>query len=336
MTFAWPILLLASPLVLVGAGLLWIAGRRRSRRVAAFGQLHLARAVPGSRIAARRRIIATFYLAGLLVLALAMARPTSMVRLPVAEGTVILAFDVSASMGADDLKPTRMEAAKAAAREFVNRQPRSVVIGVVAFSDSGFSVQSPSNDQAAVLAAIDRLAPQRGTSLGRGILDSLQAIALAEADEASGFYTNRTPPPAVKPTPMPPGTHTSAAIVLLTDGENNEQPDPIEAAQAAADRGIRIYPIGIGSPEGANITINGFTVHSQLDTDTLGEIAQVTGGQYYGAESGARLQAVYDELDPHITLKEQSTELTAILAGFGLTCLVLGALASLVWTGRLP
>jgi Ca-activated chloride channel family protein len=249
---------------------------------------------------------------------------------------VILAFDVSASMAAEDLKPTRMEAAKAAARDFVNRQPRSVVIGVVAFSDSGFSVQSPSNDQAAVLAAIDRLAPQRGTSLGRGILDSLQAIALAEADEASGFYTNRTPPPTAEPTPVAAGTHTSAAIVLLTDGENNEQPDPIEAAQAAADRGIRIYPIGIGSAQGANITINGFTVHSQLDTDTLEEIAQVTGGQYYAAESGQQLQAIYDELDPQITLKEQSTELTAILAGFGLTLLMLGALASLAWTGRLP
>ncbi len=336
MTFAWPFLLLAMPLVLAGAVILWLLDRRRSKRAAVFGHLRLAGSTPRRQVAVRRRIIAAFYLAGLLVLAFAMARPQSVVRLPVSEGTVILAFDVSGSMAADDLKPTRMEAAKTAAKDFVNRQPRSVVIGVIAFSDSGFSVQTPSNDQAAVLAAIDRLVPQRGTSLGRGILDSLQAIAVSESDEAAGFYSNRSAAPTVEPTPVPPGTHTSAAIVLLTDGENNERPDPIEAAQAAADRGIRIYPIGIGSPEGADIKVQGFTNHSQLDAEMLEQIAQVTGGQYYDAQSGAQLQAIYDELDPQVTLKLQSTELTSILAGFGLALLLIGALTSLAWTGRLP
>jgi Ca-activated chloride channel family protein len=335
MTWAWPFLLLAVPLVPLAAALIWELGRRRAREVAAFGQVRLAPASVGSPVRLRRRIIAAFYLAALMLLAVAMARPHSVVSLPVSEGTIILAFDVSASMAADDLQPTRLEAAKEVARDFVRRQPSSVVIGVVAFSDSGFSVQPPSNEPGTVLAAIDRLAPQRGTSLGRGILDSLQAIANSEADEAKGFYTNRSPEPSVEPSPVPAGSHTSAAIVLLTDGENNERPDPLEAAQAAADRGVRIYPIGIGSPEGATLKVEGFTIRSRLDPELLTQIAQVTGGEYYAADSRAELQAIYDELDPSLTLKPQATELTAFVAGFGLVLLVIGGLASLAWTGRL-
>jgi Ca-activated chloride channel family protein len=274
--------------------------------------------------------------AGLSILVLSLARPQSVIGVPRLEGIVLLAFDVSGSMAATDLAPTRMEAAKAAARAFVDRQPEGVVIGVVAFSDSGFSVQTPSSDPGTVLAAIDRLQPQKGTSLGRGILDSLQAIAVAEEDEAVGYYTNRSPTPTIAPTPLPPGSHSSAVIVLLTDGENNEQPDPIQAAKAAADRGVRIYPIGIGSPAGANLKIDGFTVHSQLDEATLKEVAQLTGGSYYAAQSTDELQRIYDELDPRLTFKSAPTEVTAILTGFGLILLVIGGLASLAWTGRIP
>jgi Ca-activated chloride channel family protein len=249
---------------------------------------------------------------------------------------VILAFDVSGSMAATDLQPNRLEAAKAAARDFVLRQPDSVVVGVVAFSDSGFSVQAPTNNPETALAAINRLQPQRGTSVGRGILDSLQAIAKALEDPAKGFYSNRVPDPRTSPTPLAPGTLSSASIVLLTDGENNQRPDPLAAARLAAELGVRIYPIGVGTEAGTTITVEGFTVRSRLDPELLAEIATLTGGEYFTADSRAELQAIYDEIDPGLTLKPQVTELTAMVGGLGLLLLVVGGLASLVWNGRLP
>lgn len=337
MTFAWPILLLAVPLVPLGALALWSLGRRRAGRVAAFGSHSLSAAATGPRAALRRQIVAACYLVGLMLLTLALARPSSIVALPVSEGMVILAFDVSKSMAAPDLSPTRLEAARAAAKAFVARQPRTVVIGVVAFSDSGFAVQAPSNDAATVLAAIDRLTPQTGTSLGQGIQNALSAIALAESDQTRGFYTNRSPEPSPSLAPVPPGTHRSASIVLLTDGEDTQsRPDPLQAAQAAADRGIRIYTVGIGSDGGADVKVGDFTVHTALDSGLLARVAQVTGGQYFPAQSADQLASIYDSIDPRIEFKNQATELTAFVAAFGLVVLLLGGIASLAWTGRIP
>jgi Ca-activated chloride channel family protein len=334
-TFVWPWLLLLLPLIPTGLGLLMLLDARRARQAAQFGHLRLGGMTPPARVVFRRRIVAAFFLAGLALLIISMARPQSVVSLPVSEGTVILAFDVSGSMSADDLKPTRLEAAKAAARDFVDRQPDSVVIGVVAFSDSGLAVQPPTNNPDLVLAAINRLAPQRGTSVGRGIIDSLGVIAKAQEDPARGMYNNRVDPSA-SPTPVPPGAFSSASIVLLTDGENNERPDPIAAAELAAEYGVRIYPIGIGSEEGATITIEGFTVRSRLDPALLAEIAKTTDGEYFTADNRDELQAIYDELDPNLTIKPQTTEVTAILGGFGLTLFLIGGLASLAWNGRVP
>lgn len=336
MTFAWPILLLAVPLVPLGALALAAMGRRRAARAAAFGSMGLVARLD-RRVVLRRRIVAAFYLAGLMLLAVSLARPTSIVALPVSEGMVILAFDVSKSMAATDLAPTRLEAARAAAKAFVARQPRSVVIGVVAFSDSGFAVQAPSNDPEAVTAAIDRLAPQTGTSLGQGIQNALNAIALAETDQTKGFYSTRTPEPTATLAPVPPGTHRSASVVLLTDGEDTQpRPDPLQAAQAAADRGIRIYTIGIGTDAGADVQVGDFTVHSALDGALLERIAQVTGARYFTAQSAEDLTTIYDSIDPRIEFRNQSTELTAVLAGFGIVLLLVGGVASLAWTGRVP
>src|SRR5258708_16348934 len=176
------------------------------------------------------------------------------VTLPRVEGTVILAFDVSGSMAADDLKPTRMDAAKAAAQYFVQRQPINVQTGVVAFSDSGRAVQAPTNEREAILAAIDRLTPQRGTSLASGILGSLNAIAAGT--QPTHYYSNLTPTPMLTPTPLPQGTYTSCVIFLLTDGENNENPDPLAAAQNAGAGGVRIFSVWDGSVAGGNTHTN--------------------------------------------------------------------------------
>jgi Ca-activated chloride channel family protein len=276
-----------------------------------------------------------FFFAGLAVLLLALARPQAVVSLPRTEGTVILAFDVSNSMAAQDLKPSRLDAAKAAAENFVKQQPLSVQTGIVAFSDSGFSVQAPTNDQSALLAAINRLEPTRGTSLATGIQVSLKTIADLNAVPAPHFYSNVTPAPTPTPTAVPSGTYTNAIVILLTDGENNLSPDPLAAAQAAAQRGVRVYTVGIGSPAGADLQIDGFTVHTQLDEALLKQISSLTGGVYYNAQSAQDLLKVYDTLESKLVIKPEKTEVTSILAGAGVFILLIGSAFSLLWLGRL-
>jgi Ca-activated chloride channel family protein len=334
MSFIWPVMLLSLALIPVGVGVYLALGRRRRMALARAG---LGLAEPASRSAERLRngIPAVLLLAGFTIMSVALARPQGVVDLPREEGTVILAFDVSGSMAADDLKPTRMDAAKAATQEFVKSQPSSVAIGVVAFSDSGLSVQTPTTDQATVLAAINRLTPQRGTSLAQGILASLNTIALAEAGPSVDYYSNRSPEPTATPAPVPPGTHTSAVIVLLTDGENNESPDPAAAAQTAADRGIRIYTIGIGSAAGTTLDLNGFRVHTQLDEALLQQVSQATGGTYFSADDETALSSIYSDLDTQLVVKPETIELTAVFAGASVLFLLAGGLSSLFWLGRL-
>jgi Ca-activated chloride channel family protein len=337
-SFIWPpmlILLLAIPL---GVALYLVLERQRRRRVAAYGAIAVAAGReghprPGS---VRRRVPAAFILAGLTILVVALARPQSVVGVPRIEGTVILSFDVSGSMAADDLEPTRMEAAKAAAREFVERQPASVLIGVVAFSDSGFSIQVPTHDETLVLAAINRLAPERGTSIARGIITSLTTIAAADEDPAAGFYTNRSPGPSAEPTPVPEGTYASASIVLLTDGENNQRPDPLTAAETAAERGVRIYTVGIGSAAGTTLEVEGFKVHSRLDEPMLRRISEITDGAYFAAEDPAQLNAIYDTISTRLVVRSEAMEVTSLFAGAGIIVFVFGAITSLLWLGRLP
>jgi len=335
MSFLWPPLLVCLLLVPVGIVLAQAADRRRRRRLGDLGGV----AGPAARRPVRRirdRLPAVLAVAAFVVLAVALARPQAAVSLPSAEGTVILAFDVSASMTATDLSPSRLEAAKTAATTFVEAQPPGVVIGVVAFSDSGLSVQPPTSDRAAVVAAIDRLTAGRGTSLGQGILASLTAIAQAESDTPAFYYSDRSPEPSPSPTPVPAGSHDSAVVILLSDGENTEAPDPVAAAQTAADRGIRIDTVGIGSPGGATLDLDGFQVHTQLDEATLQRIADLTDGSYYRAGDADQLTAVYAGLDPRVVFKTESIEITALVAVAGIALLLAAGVASLAWSGRLP
>jgi Ca-activated chloride channel homolog len=287
----------------------------------------------------------------LVVLFIALARPQAEVQLPRVEGTVILVFDVSGSMAADDVEPSRLEAAKKAAREFVASQPESVKIGLVTFSGSGFTVQPPTNDPNTLLAAIDRLKPQNGTSLGQGILVALNTIAVdaglvkeSQAPSNSGSPAEPGQPPAGNPqapgddilAQLPEGPFPSSVIVLLSDGENNAPPDPAKAAQAAAERNVRVDALGFGTPSGATLEIDGFKIHTILDENALQLITQTAGGTYYNAQTQTDPEQVYANLVPRLVIKPENMEVTSIFTGAGLLALMLGGVFSLIWNHRLP
>jgi Ca-activated chloride channel family protein len=329
MSFIWPWMLATLLLIpfLVG-GYLRLLGRRQ-QALAELGPLGLVQDGSGRSPGGQRHIPALFFLSGLTLLLFGVSRPEVFVDLPRVEGTVILAFDVSNSMTADDLEPTRMEAAKAAARTFVENQPSTIQIGVVAFSNGGLVVQPPTDDQAAILDAIDRLSPQGATSLGQGIFSALNAIA-GEAIPID--------PAAVEAgsAALDIGEYSSAVILLLTDGENTASPDPLEIAQLAAEAGVRIYPIGIGSAEGTVLQIDGFNVLTQLNEPALQQIASLTNGSYYHAEDEETLRSIYQNVDLQLTTSGEKTEVTALLAGFGLLFFLVGGALSLLWMGRMP
>ena len=348
MTFIWPFMLLT--LLLVPVGLLAsrrIAGRRRARvsdltgLAAPGGAAAGAAASPSSAArasgAARRAVVAlpaALVTGAVIVLCVALARPQATIALPRLEGTVMLLFDVSGSMAADDVQPSRMEAAKAAATSIVEARPEGVVIGVVAFSDAGLAVQEPTSDQAAVEAAIERMAPARGTSLGAGILATLQAIDKARAGTPRTYYSNQTPEPTATPAPVAPGSDASTMIVVLSDGENNERPDPQTAAQAAADRGIRVVTLGVGTAHGTTLDLDGFRVQTKLDEATLQSIADRTAGTYLPLADATA--GVYDQLARALVVRDEHIELTGLVAAIGLALLVGGVAISLARGGRLP
>jgi len=326
MSFIWPAMLFSLALVpLLILGYLYLQQRRR-RMAARYNGLVFGAAFASQNAGIRRHIPLALFLIGATILFISLARPQAVVSLPRVEGTVILGFDVSGSMIAEDFQPNRMEAAKAVARDFVQSQPPTVQIGVVAFSNNAFAVQAPTNDQEQILGAIDRLSPQQGTSLGQGILAALNTLESSYGQ--AGSFDNDEAAPDERPLP--------AVIVLLTDGENNENPDPLEVAQLAAERGVLIHTIGIGSAAGAVIQLNGFNVHTRLDEVTLRQIAQISGGQYFHAEQNEDLQAIYRNLTPQLVVRPQEMEVTSIFAGASMLVMLIAGLLSLAWFNRLP
>jgi len=269
---------------------------------------------PGS----RRYVPPAFFLTALVILVVALARPQTVIGQAQRHGTVILAFDVSASMAATDNAPTRLEAAKAAARALVLQRPEEVSIGIVAFSNTGLAELAPTDDQAAILAVIDRLAPQRGTALGQGILAALGSLS------------------AVLPTQAAAPNSAPGVIVLFSDGENKLNPEPLEAALAATQMGVRIFPVGFGSLKGARLALDGVIVHTQLEEEALRNIALVTGGDYFNGSLQPDLKAVYQGVATQMVTEATHVELTSLFVGAALVVLMLGAVFSLFWFGRLP
>ncbi|GAA2740023.1 hypothetical protein GCM10009868_00490 [Terrabacter aerolatus] len=309
--------------------------RAQERRRAALAADGLVTAAPDR--SRRRHLGPALLLAALTVVLLSLTRPVAPVAEPHREGTVVLAFDVSGSMAATDVKPSRLEAAKAAARAFVAKQPPSVRIGVVAFGGTGLVTQRPTDDRAAVLAAVARLKPSGDTSLTDGILAGLGAIVGKPVKPP--VDTENGPAPgtgsgsgATQETPI--GYHGGTAIVLLTDGEDTTDAGPSAAAELASSAGVRIEPIGLGTPAGTTIQVDGFTVATALDEPSLQAVAQRTGGTYRRASDAASLAAVYDAIDVQWTTRTVPHEVTSWLAALAGLLLLGGATVSVLRQGR--
>lgn len=333
MSFVWPIMLL-SLLAAPGLVALYVAlVRRRAARTAELAAQGFVPNAAAQRLRRRRHVPFAFFLAGLTVLLGSLARPQMAVSIPRREGTVVLAFDVSNSMRADDLQPTRLAAAKTAAAAFVDKQPSSIKIGVVAFSAGGLITHQPSTDRTAIKAAIKRLSVGGATSLGQGIFASLNAIngkpiatsakALAEGAQAA----DGTQGPAIP-------FLGSSAVILLSDGENTADPKPTDIAKMASTAGVKVFTIGIGSTGGTVVKIDGFSVATKLDESLLTEIAKTTGGTYFHAEDSASLTKVYKSIDLKWKRVSEHTEITGLLTAASALLFTVGAALSLRWFGR--
>ena len=302
--------------------------RRRSRRAERLASEGLVASAASRRgLRWRRHVPFALFAAAIVLVCVGLARPTMSFALPQREGTVILAFDVSNSMRADDLEPTRMAAAKAAATAFAERQPSTIRMGIVAFGESAVTVLRPTNVQDEVVAAIKRLTPGGGTSLGQGLFTSLGTIAgkplqidPAALEEEGGEVDI--------------GFFGSSAIVLLSDGENTSRPDPLRLAELASSAGVRVHAIGIGTPEGSVVEIDGFSVATALDEEQLTAIAEVTDGTYNRAGDAASLERIYESIDLELASVERRREVTALFAAGGGLLLALGSLLSIAWFGR--
>lgn len=340
MSFIWGELLWFLALVPALIIVYILIQRRRQKYALRYASLSLVKEAVGRGPGIRRHIPPILFLLGLALAIFALARPAATIMLPSQQGTVILTLDVSGSMRADDVQPNRMEAAKEAALSFVQEQPKNVRIGVVSFSDNAAIVQAPTTDRDAIAAAISRLTPQRGTAIGRGVLTSLDAISgesvTAQAFSDRGSFLIMQPTPVPTPTPMLPGTYAPAVIVLLSDGESNVGPNPLDVVEEAVNRGVRIYTVGLGSPEGTVLRVQGRSVRVRLDEDTLKRIAQSTEGRYYKADNETDLRDIFQNLGTRLVFKAEKTELTAAFTGAATVFLLLAGAFSLVWFNRLP
>ncbi len=350
MSFEWPsqLWLLALVPALVAA-YVWLQ-RRRKRLALSYASLGIVRAAIRPGRAWRRHVPPALLLVALTLLIIAIARPAARITLPSDHRTIVLAIDVSLSMRANDVEPTRIAAAQAAAKAFVQAQPADVRVALVSFAGSAAVVQAPTRNREDLAAAIDRLELQRHTAIGSGILTSLATIFPEDADELTA--ANTAPPlgrggetgrslddkPKVEKkafTPVPPGSHPSAAIILLTDGRRTTGPDPVESARKAAERGVRVYTVGFGTAEGASVSFDGWSIYMRFDEESLKAIAEATRGAYYHAKSGAELNKVYEQLNAKYVLERKHTEIGGLLAALAALFAIVAGSLSVVWFRRL-
>ena len=333
MTFQWPEALwlaAALPLLVVAY---WFILRRRKKFAVRYSNLAMVKAAMqgGSW---RRHVPPVMLLLALAALILAMARPQAVLTLPSQHETVILAMDVSGSMRASDVEPNRLVAAQNAAKTFIGEQPDHVRIGIVAFAGTATVAQAPTRNKEDLYAAIDRFQLQRATAIGSAIIVSLATLFPDGGyDVASFSYEKKKPPANFKP--VPAGSYASAVIILLTDGQRTTGPDSVQAARLAAERGVRIYTVGVGTPEGKIVGFDGWSMHVKLDEETLRAIADLTRGEYFYAGNAVDLKKVYQKMSSRLVMETKKTEVSAFFAAAGAALVLLAALLSLAWFNRI-
>jgi Ca-activated chloride channel family protein len=325
--------------------------RRRRRFTVRYSSLALVReAIPRySRL--RRHLPFVLFLLALTSLVIALGRPVAIASVPTSQATIILALDVSRSMCSTDIPPNRLHAAEAAALSFVESQKSSTRIGIVAFAGFAELITTPTTDPEILADAIESLTTGRRTAIGSGILESIDTIAEIDGSVAP---SERDTTSEVQPTPVPRGAYTPSIIVLLTDGASNAGPLPTDAAQQAADRGIRVYTIGFGTEAGGAMNCGSQSVESDLfggnfgggsfgggggggrfrrgiDEDTLKEVSEITGGEYYSAESAGELQTVFQNLPTSLITRHEVTEISVLFAALGALLAALAIALSMLW-----
>lgn len=346
MKFLWPEmlwLLLVVPALVAGYFFLL---RRKQQAALRYASLSMVKEALGAGRRFRRHIPPFLFLVALITMIVAIARPAAVITLPSQHQTIILAMDVSGSMRAVDVQPNRISAAQAAAKAFVAEQPSNVRIGVVSFAATASVVQTPTHNRDEILAAIDRFQLQRGTAIGSGIIVSLATIFPDAGIDVSSLIYGRDAPrgipldqprkpekPAFKP--VAPGSYTSAAIILLTDGQRTTGPSVIEAAQMAADRGVRVFTVGIGTTSGETIGFEGWSMRVRLDEGTLKAIANMTRGEYFYAGTATDLKKVYESLNARLVLEKKDMEISALFSAAAAVTAVVSALLSLLWFNRI-
>jgi Ca-activated chloride channel family protein len=341
-TFQWPVMLWLLVLVPGCVALYATLLARRKRVALAYASLSPAGAATGAAARIRRLLPPVLFLLGLAAMILAAARPHAVSLLPARQEAVILAMDTSGSMRAEDIKPNRLTAAQEAAKAFVAGLPGRIRIGVVAVAAAAAVVQSPTGNREEVIQAIDRFQLQRGSAIGSGLIISLATLLPEAGIDVEQIVHGRSsrlwldPPKAESEKPIAPGSNGSVAIVLLSDGQSNVGPDPMEAAKLAAKHGVRIHTVGVGTTEGAPLGFEGWSMRVRLDEDTLKKVATATRGEYFQARNAADLKKIYGQISARLALeRKSSSEVTAVLVALGAALAMIGAVLSVFWFNRI-
>ncbi len=348
MKFLWPEalwILLVVPALAAGYVVLL---RRRKKTALRYANLTLVKEALGAGQGVRRHVPPLLILLALTTMFAAMGRPVAVVTLPSQNETIILAMDVSGSMRATDVQPNRLAASQAAAKAFLAEQPPTTRIGVVAFAATASLVQTPTRNREDIIASIDRFQLQRGTAIGSGIIVSLATLFPDAGINVSKLIYGRdrdawrrTPLDQARDAekkdfkPVPPGSYSSGAIILLTDGQRTTGPDSLAAARMAADRGVRIFTVGVGTKAGETIGFEGWSMRVRLDEETLKNIATLTHGEYFYAGTAMDLVKIYKSLNSRLVLEKKETEITALLAAAAAVMVLLAATLSLLWFNRI-
>ena len=348
MTFLWPQflwLLLAVPLLVLVY--LWLL-RRKKRLALRYASLAIVKAAMGPGMGWRRHLPPALFLLALALMLLAASRPLAVVTLPSDHATIVLAMDVSLSMRATDVKPNRLVAAQDAAKAFLQELPKGIRVAIVTFAGTAQLVQPATLNREDLVAAIDRFQMQRGTAVGSGLVVALQelfpdeGIDLSDMIYGSGSKRGKSidaPAADKKPrkefVPVAPGSYESAAIVLLTDGRRTTGVDTLEAAKMAADHGVRVYSVGLGTVDGEVAGFEGWSMYLRLDEASLKAVAFATQGEYYYAGNADALKKVYEKLGTRLQVDKKETEISSLLALAAAVLAITSAALSLLWFNRI-